>query len=175
MIFWTKTTEKDFNLGVNLPTSDCGLSLIFGRTAGVNDRKKEPQIEKEKGLEESGNGTVRALSIIFVLVVITFNFMVLSKVFRLVETAQTGLDIAVLAGAQVLIDSYGASETASVCDVVGNLATVNGVNVSSCKVVGLDVFATSRVTKNVGPFPISFTVKSRAGVNESKAHLILVQ
>ena len=133
------------------------------------------RIVNEDGWRESGNATVRALAIIFISVVIALSFIALAKVFRVVETAQTGLDVAVLAGAQTLIDSYGASESMNVCGTVSDLASSNGLRIDWCGVQNLDVLSTSSVTTKVGPFPITFTVRARAGIDESRAHLTFVQ
>lgn len=133
------------------------------------------RILNEGRCRESGNATVRALATIFVSVAVALSFVALAKVFRVVETAQTSLDMAVLAGAQALIDSFGASESMNVCGTVSNLASSNGLQIDSCEVQNLDVLATSTVATRVGPFPIRFTVKARAGVDENKAYLTFVQ
>ncbi|MDO5049151.1 MAG: flp pilus-assembly TadE/G-like family protein [Actinomycetaceae bacterium] len=122
---------------------------------------------------ETGNATVRALAVIVVAVIFGLSFIAIAQVHRQVQSAQTGLDMAALAGAQTLIDSYGSSAPDSPCQVAADVAARNGLSLSTCTVAGLDILTTSNIATRAGPFAVNFTVKSRAGADENSSFAIV--
>lgn len=74
------------------------------------------------------------------------------------QRAETGADLAALAGAAKVLQGPDL-----VCATVVRVAVANGVDVQSCSVVGPDVLVTAQARAGSGPLAVTATGRARAG------------
>ncbi|MFH5824958.1 Rv3654c family TadE-like protein [Georgenia sp. AZ-5] len=93
---------------------------------------------------DRGSGTVLALGLICVLVVLTFAVVGLARAVHARGTAQTAADLGALAAAQALHDPAGAR--GEPCALAAGVVRANGAEPAGCRVAGAVVDVSARVT-----------------------------
>ena len=107
---------------------------------------------------DSGVATVYACLGIVALLAVTGLGLHLGAATLARQRAETGADLAALAGAAKVLQGPDA-----VCDNVVRVATANGVGVEYCAVTGTDVLVMVTARLGAGPFAGSATGRARAG------------
>lgn len=108
--------------------------------------------------DDAGVATVYACLGIVVLLVVTGLGLHLGAAALARQRAETGADLAALAGAAKVLQGPDV-----VCAAVVRVAVANGVGVQSCSVVGTDVLVTVSASAGSGPFTGSANARARAG------------
>ncbi len=108
--------------------------------------------------DDSGVATVYACLGIVVLLIVTGLGLHLGASTLARQRAETGADLAALAGASKVLQGPDV-----VCATVVRVAVANGVDVQSCSVVGTDVLVTVSAHTGSGPFAGSANARTRAG------------
>ena len=111
-----------------------------------------------KGSADRGVATVYACLGIVVLLAITGLAAHLGAAVLARQRAETGADLAALAGAAKVLQGPDA-----VCASVVRVAVANGVDVDSCSVIGTDVLVTVTARAGKGPFAGTASGRARAG------------
>ena len=107
---------------------------------------------------DQGVATVYACLGIVVLLAVTGLGLHLGAVALARQRAETGADLAALAGASKVLLGPDVA-----CAAVVRVAVANGVEVQSCSVVGTDVLVVVRARAGSGPFGGTATGRARAG------------
>ncbi len=108
--------------------------------------------------DDRGFATVYACVGVVLLLVLTGAAVHLGAAVLARQRAETGADLAALAGAARVLDRPDA-----VCARVGRVAAANGVEVRSCSVTGTDVLVIVQARVGVGLLAGSATGRARAG------------
>ena len=108
--------------------------------------------------DDRGVATVYACLGIVVLIAVTGLAVHLGAATLARQRAETGADLAALAGAAKVLQGPDA-----VCAAVVRVAVANGVDVQSCTVQGTDVLVSVLARAGAGPFSGSAPGRARAG------------
>lgn len=108
--------------------------------------------------EDAGVATVYACLGIVVLLAVTGLGLHLGAAGLARQRAETGADLAALAGASKVLQGPDV-----VCAAVVRVAVANGVDVQSCSVVGTDVLVQVVAEAGSGPFAGTASGRARAG------------
>ena len=119
---------------------------------GLHSREPDPSTG------DRGVATVYAALGIVVLLAVTGLAIQLGAATVARQRAETGADLAALAGAAKVLQGPDV-----VCAQVVRVASANGVDVQSCEVTGTDVLVLVVARAGVGPFAGTATGRARAG------------
>lgn len=109
-------------------------------------------------MRDDGVATVYASLGIVVLLAVTGLGVHLGAVVLARQRAETGADLAALAGASKVLQGPDVT-----CSAVIRVAIANGVDVQSCLVFGADVLVVVTARAGSGPFGAAATGRARAG------------
>lgn len=108
--------------------------------------------------DDAGVATVYACLGIVLMLLVTGLGLHLGAAALARQRAETGADLAALAGASKVLSGPDV-----VCAAVVRVAVANGADVQSCSVVGTDVLVTVSARAGSGPFAGSANARARAG------------
>jgi len=117
-----------------------------------------PAVAADSVARERGVATVYACLGIVVLLAVTGLAVHLGAATLARQRAETGADLAALAGAATVLQGPDAA-----CAKVVRVAVANGVDVQSCEVTGTDVLVLVTARAGAGPFAGTATGRARAG------------
>lgn len=112
---------------------------------------------------EDGVGTVSAMATIAAILILTTSFLLGVAVQVEKTRAQTALDLASLNAARAVVEQVSQVDADDPCTVARRVSIQNGLTVSQCNRIGLDIYLAGEKPISILNFTFALIIRSHSG------------